>query len=170
MDHDCDPGHASGGRRRFRIARRPLRTPKAAHGQRGFLFTRRTAVRICPELHRVSDSAHALRYRDGRRVGRGSFACHGERAAEVARHFVRHRAERIFHWLPAGGRSRAIRSAHVGLARHVLGRRRAGAAGACTSATECASRRHGNNAGPRPSVRSCAPLRVIGGFFFISSC
>ena len=59
VDHDRDPGHASGGRDRLRIARRPLRTPQAAHGERGFLFRGRTAVRICSQLHRVSDSAHA---------------------------------------------------------------------------------------------------------------
>ena len=70
--------------------------------------------------------------------------------AKVARNPLRNRAERIFHWLFAGGRGGALRSARLGMARHVLGRRRAGAAGASTSASGCASRRPGNNTAPRP--------------------
>ena len=150
VDHDRDPGHAPGRRHRVRIARRPLRAPQASHGECGFLFRGRTAVRICSQLHRVSNPAHHLRHRHGRRVGRRSLARHGKCSAKVARDPLRNRAKRIFHRLPAGGRRGALRSARLGMARHVLGGRRAGSAGASTSASGCASRKRGNNTGPRP--------------------
>ena len=102
---------------------------KPSHGECSFLFRGRTAVRICSQLHRVSNPAHHLRHRHGRRVGRRGFSRHGKCSAKMARDPLRNRAERIFHRLFAGGRGRTLRSARLGMACHVLGRWRAGSAG-----------------------------------------
>ena len=75
-------GHAAPGRGRLRPARRPLWAPQAPHGQRGFLFRGRVALRFCSQLHRLSDPAHHLRHRHGRRMGRRRFSCHGKRAGQ----------------------------------------------------------------------------------------
>ena len=90
--------------------------------------------------------------------------------AEVARHFVRHRAKRIFHWLPAGGRGGAICSACLGLARHVLGRRRARAAGAVHPLPGARVGGMATTPGPDRESDRAHRQRVIGRFFFILSC
>src|ERR1051326_2125853 len=77
-------------------------------GERHLLFRHRAALRVLAELHRVLHSAHAVRHRHGRRVGRGRVAGHGDGAAAMARRAERHPAIGILDWISSRGRSGSI--------------------------------------------------------------
>src|SRR4029077_10637495 len=99
-------------------------------GEFDLFFFDRSAVRIFSQLQIFFRDARTVRHRHGRAVGRRNFAGDGSGAGEVARSAQRGMAERVFEWLFAGGGCGAIFAASMGLARDVLGRSFAGAAGA----------------------------------------
>ena len=124
QDHFDDHGHsrhAALGGIGVRLTGGSLRAAPAPHGQCSFLFSVRVAVRLCPQLHGVPDSAGDPRNRDGRRVGSWGVARHGERAETLARNSIRNCAERISDRLSAGGGCSPLCPPNVGLARDVLG-------------------------------------------------
>ncbi|MGF6549631.1 hypothetical protein QFZ96_004702 [Paraburkholderia youngii] len=131
-DH-ADPDDAPARRIDFRLARRQIRPPSDADGQHRVLLVARTAVRSVAQPDDAARAARAVRYRDGRRMGCRRRADHGNRAAEIARHRLGSAASRLSKRLSARvDRVRRVLSIHR-LARHVLRRRAAGAAGAVHS-------------------------------------
>ena len=131
--HDGNAGHASGWRAAVRHDGRPLWPPASADGECDVLLGDRAALRLCAQLHGLLHSAHAVRHRHGRRVGRRRIAGHGTRTGALARCAIGNSAERLFHRVSAGCSRGASCAAELGLARDVLGRRHSRAAGAVHS-------------------------------------
>src|SRR5208337_3388875 len=92
-------------------------------GQRSLFFIDRAGLRLCPELHRISDPSRTVWNRHGRGMGSRRVTGDGSRSAAVARHSQRRPAKRLFDWQLAGCRGGALCSAGLGLAAHVLARR-----------------------------------------------
>src|SRR5262249_39813659 len=97
--------------------------PQALDGERNLLLGGGAVVWFRPELHRICDSARALRYRHGRRVGCGRFAGNGKLAQSLAWCSFRGAAGWIQHRVAVWCFGGAFRPARLGMASDVLGRR-----------------------------------------------